>query len=272
MSASSAVSAQTAVPASSRALPARKLAVWLFLGSEILFFSALIFTYIVVRLTAPPIPEERAWPAPIEIQGIAEGIPGVIEGQREKLGGSATFSNLTFEHHGHEVVEPDGLMTLADGTQLTVKRVLNIPLTALNTFLLILSSVAVVLALSSIQHGNQKGLVRWLGVTLVLGTVFLGIQAYEYVVLASEGLWFNSIPPWLEASGRNVLFGTTFYAMTGFHGLHVFGGVVTLLIIFVKAVKGHYSAQNHEGVELFGLYWHFVDLVWIILFTIVYLI
>ncbi len=272
MTTSSAVSAQTALPVSSRALPARKLAVWLFLGSEILFFSALIFTYIVVRLSAPPIPEERAWPAPIEIQGIAGGVPPIFEGQREKLAGVVTFSDLVYEHHEYEVVEPAALMTLQDGSQLAVKGVLNIPLTALNTFLLILSSVAVVLALNSIQKGDQKGLVRGLAVTLVIGIVFLSIQGYEYFVLSSEGLWFNSIPPWLEASGRNVLFGTTFYAMTGFHGLHVFGGVVTLLMIFVKAVKGHYTAEVHEGVELFGLYWHFVDLVWIILFTIVYLI
>ena len=272
MSASSAAAAQSAVPASSGALPARKLAVWLFLGSEILFFSALIFTYVVVRLSAPPIPEERAWPAPIEIQGIAGGIPGVIAGQRETLAGKVTFSDLTFEHGGHEEVSSNDLMTTEDGTELAVKGVLNVPLTALNTFLLIVSSVAVVLALHSVQHNNQKGLVRWLGVTLLLGVIFLGVQGYEYFVLSSEGLWFNSIPPWLEDSGRSVLFGTTFYAMTGFHGLHVFGGVVTLLIIYFKARKGLYTPENHEGVELFGLYWHFVDLVWIVLFTIVYLV
>ncbi len=204
-------------------LPSRKLAVWLFLGSEILFFSALIFTYIVLRMTSPlptaanPNPAGM-WPTPHEIQ-----------------------------------------------------HVLNIPLTGLNTFLLIVSSVSVVMALDAIQKGNQKGLVRWLGVTLLLGTVFLSIQGYEYVKLHEHHLWFDRIPDDLDGLGRNVLFGTTFFAMTGFHGLHVFAGVIMLLIFFVKARLGLYSADDHEGIELFGLYWHFVDLVWIILFTIVYL-
>lgn len=208
--------------ATATGLPSRKLAVWLFLGSEILFFSALIFSYIVLRMTSPlptaadPNPVGM-WPTPHEIQHI-----------------------------------------------------LNIPLTALNTFLLIVSSVSVVMALDAVQKGNQKALVRWLGVTLVLGAVFLSIQGYEYFKLHEHQFWFDQLPDTLPA-GRSVLMATTFYAMTGFHGMHVFAGVVMLVIFFVKARMGLYTAGDHEGIELFGLYWHFVDLVWIILFTIVYL-
>ena len=72
--------------------------------------------------------------------------------------------------------------------------------------------------------------------------------------------------------GNDPLFGTTFFTMTGFHGMHVLGGVLVLGIVLLKAIRGHYTQANHDGVELFGLYWHFVDLVWIILFTVAYLI
>jgi len=244
------------------ALPSRKLLVWLFLGSEILFFSALIFTYVVTRLGSPipaagePAPQGM-WPIPLEIQGSGQ------------LGVDAAGLD---DWYTRPVADGGlGVHTVGEGDEVVVPRILNIPLTALNTFLLILSSLAVVIALDGVQKGRQKQLKVSLGITLLLGVVFLSIQAYEYSILIHEGLWFGRIPHYLEEAGRNTLFGTTFYAMTGFHGLHVFGGVVTLLIIFFKALKGYYTPQSYEGVELFGLYWHFVDLVWIILFTIVYL-
>jgi heme/copper-type cytochrome/quinol oxidase subunit 3 len=191
-------------------LSARKLAVWLFLGSEILFFSSLITTYIVLRVTSPD------WPT------------------------------------AHQVGE-----------------VLNVPLTAWNTFFLILSSVSVVLALDAVQRGNQRNLVRWLLVTLALGATFLGIQAFEYnELIRHEHLTITQTP----IEGTSPFFGTAFFTMTGFHGLHVFGGVLTMLVVLWQAMGGRYTREHHEGVELFGLYWHFVDVVWILLFTIVYLI
>lgn len=249
------------VPGSS-ALPARKLLVWLFLGSEILFFSALVFTYVVTRLSSPiPAPGEAApvgmWPIPLEIQGSA----------------ALNVDAAALDTWYTQPVEEGGLgvFTEGEGAEVHVPRILNIPLTALNTFLLIVSSLSVVLALDAVQKGNQKRMKVFLGATLLLGIVFLSIQGLEYSILIREGLWFGRIPHHLAEAGRNTLFGTTFYAMTGFHGLHVLGGVITLLIIFIKAMKGYYSPESHEGIELFGLYWHFVDLVWIILFTIVYL-
>lgn len=204
--------AATADSARVPVLPSRKLSVWLFLGSEVVFFSALIITYIVLRLTSPN------WPTPAEIQ-----------------------------------------------------HVLNIPVTAINTFILILSSIAVVLALEAIKHGNQRRLVLWLAVTSILGATFLGIQMYEYRELLSHGLSLTAVPE-DAMPGRDKLFATTFFTMTGFHGMHVAAGVLTLLIVLIKAWRGLYTTADHDGVELFGLYWHFVDVVWIFLFTIVYLI
>ena len=133
-------------------------------------------------------------------------------------------------------------------------------LTGINTFILIISSFTMVLALHSIQKGNQRGLKLWLGATILGGLTFLGIQVYEYAHLMDLGLHANSH-----------LYGATFYACTAFHGAHVLSGVIYLSCIWVAAARGRYTAENHSPVELVGLFWHFVDLVWIILFTIIYL-
>ena len=134
-------------------------------------------------------------------------------------------------------------------------------LTGVNTFILIVSSFTMVLALNACQRGNQAGLKRWLAATAVAGMVFLGIQVYEYRHLLEEGL-----------AAYHHLYGATFYVCTCFHGAHVFAGVIYLWCMFANALKGKYGPQNSSPVELLGLFWHFVDLVWIILFTIIYLI
>ena len=138
--------------------------------------------------------------------------------------------------------------------------ILNIPLTAVNTFILIISSTTVVLGLAAIQDGEKKKLLRYLVLTLLLGATFLSIQVYEYTQLFSEGL---------TPSGS--LFGGAFYTLTGFHGLHVFIGLIWCLSLILMARKGVFSHRNYARIEIFGLYWHFVDIVWILLFTIVYL-
>lgn len=140
-----------------------------------------------------------------------------------------------------------------------VSEVLNVPLVALNTFILVVSSVAMVLAFDDVEHGGKRYPV-FLLTTLVLGIIFLSIQAFEWSQLLGEGV---------EPSTN--LFGATFYTLTGFHGLHVTGGVIWVLYVAIKAFRGGY-AENHMGIELAGLYWHFVDAVWIVLFTIIYLI
>lgn len=142
-----------------------------------------------------------------------------------------------------------------------VSEVLNVPLVAGNTFILIVSSVTMVQAYAGIQAGNPRQLRRMLLATAGLGVLFLGIQAFEWSSLLREG-----------TTPQVSLFGATFFTLTGFHGLHVSGGVVALILVIVKAWRGGYTQAEHQGVELMGLYWHFVDVVWIILFTIVYLI
>ena len=139
--------------------------------------------------------------------------------------------------------------------------ILDIPLTALNTFILICSSVTMVKAVAAIQTGDQKGLRWFLAFTMLGGVTFLSIQAYEWTHLITHGL-----------TAPRSLFGATFFALTGFHGCHVFGGVVYLGCILTAAFRGRYSAARWNSVEVVGLYWHFVDLIWILVFTFVYLI
>src|SRR3990172_226825 len=146
--------------------------------------------------------------------------------------------------------------------------ILNVHLTALNTFILILSSFTMVEALKSAERGNQAAMKGFLLATFLLGATFVSIQAYEYQKLyLSEGLRPWGIDPalWAERSGGALAplwgqtFGSTFYVQTGFHGAHVSGGVLALGFLTAKAFKGRYSAKNHEAIELVGLYWHFVD-------------
>lgn len=138
---------------------------------------------------------------------------------------------------------------------------LDIPLTAVNTFILLTSSLMVVLAVSAAQQGNKRNLVVWMIATVVLGTIFVSIQAFEYSKLGSEGHTLSSD-----------LAGTVFFTLTGFHGFHVIIGILWGVFVLLRATRGGFGRSNFMGVELFGLYWHFVDVVWILLFTIIYLI
>ena len=144
--------------------------------------------------------------------------------------------------------------------------VLGINLTAGMTFLLICSSVTMVKGLAAVQRNDQAAFRKFIGLTILGGLIFLGCQAYEWnKLIFHEGLGFTSNP--YGAS----LFGTTFFIITGFHGMHVTGGVIYLLCILLRGLSGVYSSDNYNPVEILGLYWHFVDLVWIMVFTFVYL-
>ena len=139
--------------------------------------------------------------------------------------------------------------------------VLNIPLTAFNTWVLICSSLMVALSVAAIEQGKTKRLRNYLLLTLLFGGTFLSIQIFEYIHLISSG----ELTPW------GSLFGAGFYTVTSVHGLHVFIGLIWCTLTIIWAMQGKFSPKEFMRVEVFGLYWHFVDIVWIILFTIIYL-
>ncbi len=186
------------------AMPTRKAAMWIFLASEIMFFSGIIGASWAVRVRA------ETWVTPGEV--------------------------------------------------------LNVPITAINTFILIASSLTMAEALHAIRQGNQRALAWRLLLTLALGITFISIQGFEYISLTAEGL-----SPWSSPVGP-AAYGSTFFVQTGFHGGHVTGGIIAMSYVTRKAFKGGFTKESHDTVELMGLYWHFVDVVWIFLFTIVYLI
>jgi len=139
--------------------------------------------------------------------------------------------------------------------------VFDIPYTSVSSFVLLASSLTMVLALAVIQRGDVGRCRIWLLATALLGMTFIGGQVYEFTTFYHEGL----------ALSTN-LFGTTFYVLTGFHGTHVAIGIVMLLTLLSLTFMGKITQENSETVELVGLYWHFVDIVWIVIFTVVYLI
>lgn len=129
------------------------------------------------------------------------------------------------------------------------------------TVLLILSSFTAQFAVWGIRRGDRTAFLRNLSVTVVLGIVFLVMQGIDYALLYSEGIT-------LDAG----TFGTTYFTLTGFHGAHVFGGVIMLGVVLYRGLAGQFSARHHDAVEAASLYWHFVDVVWIGLFATIYLI
>ena len=143
--------------------------------------------------------------------------------------------------------------------------VLGINLTAAMTFLLICSSVTMVKALEWLGQGDKTRANRLLFFTALGGAIFVSLQAYEWTHLIHRGLHING-NPWGAS-----LFGTSFFLVTGFHGLHVTGGVIYLLSIMRVVARRPSPAASYNAVEITGLYWHFVDLVWIMVFTFMYL-
>jgi heme/copper-type cytochrome/quinol oxidase subunit 3 len=153
-----------------------------------------------------------------------------------------------------------GMLRGADPDWPLPSEVLGIPLTALMTFLLICSSVTMVKSYEATLQGNRVAAWNWLFATFLGGVLFLAGQAYEYTHLIEAGV---------TLSGSN--FGASFYCITGFHGCHVFGGVVLLFIALARVSTGSVGKEQANFIENVGLYWHFVDLIWILVFTFVYL-
>ncbi len=178
----------------------RKLLMWAFLGTDVMFFGAFIGTYLVYagKSISGPTPEE----------------------------------------------------------------VLNVPITSASTFVLLMSSLAMVMAVYYLKHSHFWRAKIWLGVVILMGLIFLGFQVYEfYSFIVHEHL-----------TPTTNLFGTTFFILTGFHGTHVAIGVLWLIILLVAQFRGSLKTENSFTLEVAGLYWHFVDIVWIVIFTVVYLI
>ena len=141
------------------------------------------------------------------------------------------------------------------------EEILNIPLTSVSTFVLLMSSLSMVLALDAVRRGSKGRSLLWLGGVILLGSGFLGFQVYEFNHFVHEGLTIQ----------QNV-FGSSFFVLTGFHGAHVTVGVIWMATLFLMALRNKLPAGDALKVEIAGLYWHFVDVVWIVIFTLVYLI
>jgi cytochrome c oxidase subunit III len=283
-----------------------KVAMWLFLATEIMFFTGLIGSYIVLRSGSPTWAYSNLYSpgTDLALLGETQGVLITSAGSdHEKVAAAlhnvagltaeqaeerlhelphALVNGLTSSQAGHLVkalkaagaeseVEP--LKTYQwplpyDG----LTNPLSIDLTAFNTFVLICSSVTMVLALSAFQRDERRKGALFVTATMLIGSVFLGIQIYEYYQL----MFGHRYPVGISASGHFTpdvsLFASCFFTMTGFHGAHVAGGVVMLTCLLIGQLLGRFSPTHYSPVELVGLYWHFVDLVWIILFTVVYLI
>jgi heme/copper-type cytochrome/quinol oxidase subunit 3 len=180
-------------------VPNRKLAMWVFIASECMFFGSLIATYLA--------------------------------------------------YEGKSVAGP------------TPAEILNIPLTSVSTFVLLMSSLSMVLALDAVQRADRRMARLWLGGVIFLGALFLAGQVFEFNHFYHEGLTL-----------QQNLFGATFFVLTGFHGAHVTVGVLWMITLLVMSLRGNLGPDRSLDVEVAGLYWHFVDVVWIVIFTVVYLI
>jgi heme/copper-type cytochrome/quinol oxidase subunit 3 len=179
-------------------VPNPKLAMWLFLASDCLFFGAFIATYLLYR--------------------------------------------------GRSVKGP------------TPKDVYNIPFTSVTSFILLMSSLTMVLALAAIQRGDHRRFRVWIMATALFGAVFIAGQIFEFTEFTREGLNVDTN-----------LFGSSFFILTGIHGTHVLIGIVWLIALWGLSMQSRISQGDSERVEIAGLYWHFVDVVWIVIFTVIYL-
>jgi heme/copper-type cytochrome/quinol oxidase subunit 3 len=137
----------------------------------------------------------------------------------------------------------------------------DIPFTSSSSFVLLMSSLTMVLAVSSAKRADDRNTKLWLSITALLGSLFVAGQVYEFTTFYREGLGYTTS-----------LFSSSFFTLTGFHGVHVSVGIIMLLSLVGMITKGRISGDKAEVVELIGLYWHFVDIVWILIFTLVYLI
>lgn len=283
-----------------------KVAIWLFLATEIMFFTGLLGSYIVFRAGSPPTSYSNLYAPASQLDRLkdargvvlgevgpdAAGVAGAIasatgkgEAEVARILAAAphgVVNGLDEKGAGDLTAALEKLGAKAEAASLRTSNwprpydpltnPLSIDLTTVNTFILICSSATMVLAVSAIQQGRKGRCSLFLLATLILGGTFLGVQVFEYHELLEGRSYPVGISPTGHFTPDVSLFASCFFTVTGFHGLHVAAGVVTLAIVFLGSLLGRFSAQNFGAVEYAGLYWHFVDVVWILLFTIVYLI
>jgi heme/copper-type cytochrome/quinol oxidase subunit 3 len=137
----------------------------------------------------------------------------------------------------------------------------DIPFTSITSFVLLMSSLTMVLAVSALEEGDHFRFRLWVVATALLGSVFISGQVYEFTMFVREGMGFTT--------NRS---SSAFFTLTGFHGVHVTLGIVMLVSMLLFSFRGHLPKERAETAEVVGLYWHFVDVVWILIFTVVYLI
>jgi len=141
------------------------------------------------------------------------------------------------------------------------RNLFDIPFTSVSSFVLLMSSLTMVLSVSALERDDQRRTRIWLLATALLGSTFLAGQAYEFTAFVNEGLGFTTN-----------IFSSAFFTLTGFHGAHVLIGIVILMTMYARSLQGKLRARNAETLEIAGLYWHFVDVVWVVIFVVVYLI
>ena len=274
----------------------RKLFMWAFLGSECMFFGALISTHLINRgqSVASSIPFHDSVDKVNDLIGLSRTSVSLIllvlligamawtvyairGGRARTIAVPVTLAmgllalslatqvygfHTTFDAHECEAM---GGAVLNNGVGpcavVLAENILDIPITSVSTFVLLMSSLAVVMSLTALQRGDIGGFRRWLSVTCILGLTFLGFQVFEFNAFAHEGL-----------TPRTNMFGSTFFTLTGFHGAHVTLGVVWLASIVVASFFGKVRQRTSLDLEIAALYWHFVDIVWIVIFGVVYLI
>jgi cytochrome c oxidase subunit III len=301
----------TSLPSSTQparpALTPGKVGLWLFLGTEVMFFTGLIGSYIVLRAGSPSWAYSNLFPPGTRIENrtdargiVIDSIQGDVNSVAQAIHGVTGVEAEALEHQLESlptvvlVTSSDSIVDTAPLENLLRDRKigfhvaplettdwprpynnltnpLSIDLTAINTFILICSSVTMVLALAAIQRGDKVKLSLWLLATILIGSTFLGIQIYEYYQLMEGHRYSVGVSSTGHFRPDGSLFASCFFTMTGFHGAHVTGGVIALSVLWLRSLFGGYTRNHHGPIEVAGLYWHFVDLVWILLFTVVYL-
>ncbi|MEW5918730.1 MAG: cytochrome c oxidase subunit 3 [Gemmatimonadota bacterium] len=223
----------------STGLDSKKIAVWTFIGSECMLFASLISTYLIYKGKSVVGPWPHEW---------------WCAATNTKAATAAALSTCPADQ--------------------LYKPILNIPVTSMSTFVLLCSSLAMVLALAAVENKNKpmkpnasawdralRSSKLWLWMTCIMGATFLGFQAYEFTSFVHEGLTI-----------RKNLFGSSFFTLTGFHGTHVTVGVIWLGSLLAIDYKRGLGPKDALQVDIAALYWHFVDVVWIAIFTLIYLI